>query len=135
MTKANLNSLLIVDDDSDILAIAKYGLQKLANINIKYCHSGEEAILEALAHKPDLILLDVTMPEMDGITVFHVIKLLPTLSNTPVIFLTGRVQKEELNHYAKLGIFDVIIKPFDPLTFSDAILQLWDKFQMHGAAF
>lgn len=127
MTKQPLNKLIFVDDDEDLLKIAQYCLEDLSGTTIKYLRSGEATIQEALIFKPDLILMDVMMPKMDGIATVNAMRLLPTLAEIPVVFITAKVQKEELNHYYKLGILDVIIKPFDPLTLADTVRAIWNK--------
>ena len=129
MDKKPLTKMIVVDDDEDVLTIAKYCLESLKGVNIKYLTSGEETLKEALTFRPDLILLDVMMPKMDGITTLKTMKMVPNLANIPVIFFTAKVQKEELAQYLKLGVIETIIKPFDPLTLSDTILKIWDRYQ------
>ena len=129
MAKQPLKKILFVDDDRDILTIAKYSMENATDKVIKYLNSGEEAIQEALVFNPDLILLDVMMPKMDGISTLNAMRLLPTLSKIPVVFVTAKVQKEELANYSQLGILDVIIKPFDPLTLPSTIEKIWDMHQ------
>lgn len=126
--KHPLKKIIFVDDDNDILTIAKYSLEE-SDKTIKYINSGEEAIQEALIFNPDLILLDVMMPKMDGISTLNAIRLLPSLSKTPVVFITAKVQKEEIANYSKLGILDIIIKPFDPITLASTIQKIWDSYQ------
>jgi two-component system, OmpR family, response regulator len=130
MTEKSLTKILFVDDDRDILTIAKYSLESLSDVHVKYLTSGEEAIQEALVFNPDLILIDVMMPKMDGITTLNAMRLIPTLAKIPVVFVTAKVQKEELANYSQLGILDVIIKPFDPLTLAANIKNIWSVFQL-----
>jgi CheY-like chemotaxis protein len=129
MTKKVLKKILLVDDDLDILAVSKYCLEELKDIEIKYLSSGEEAIKECVTFHPDLIILDVMMPKMDGITALKAIRLLPSMANTPVIFFTAKVQKEELDNYHQNGVIDIITKPFDPMTLASRILEIWDLYQ------
>ncbi len=129
MTKKPLTKIIFVDDDPDLLTIAQYSLENIPNISVKYLSSGEAAIQEALQFKPDLILLDVMMPKMDGIATFNTMRLIPSIAHIPVVFITAKVQKEEITHYSMIGILDVIIKPFNPLTLQADILKIWDKFQ------
>lgn len=127
--KNKLKKLLVVDDDEDILVIVRYSFAELQNVEVRYASTGEQAIQEALSFQPDMILLDVMMPKMDGIMTLNALKFFPSLANIPVVFFTAKVQKEELNNYSKLGIIDVIIKPFDPLLLADNVLQIWDRYQ------
>ena len=87
----------------------------------------EEAVKIALEFQPDLMLLDVMMPKMDGIATLQAIKLLPSLVNTPVIFITARSQKDEIESYRKQGVLDVITKPFDPSTFAQNLIKICSK--------
>lgn len=123
-----LSKLLVVDDDEDLLVIFKYCLVSLSDVEIKYAVSGEDAIRTALDFHPNLILLDVMMPRMDGISTLRVIKQLPSLSHIPVAFITAKAQEEEIIDYLNHGAIDVIVKPFDPLKLPDTILQIWNHW-------
>ena len=127
MTKKPLTKLILTDDDPDILTIAKYALESLKSVDVKYLKSGEETIKEALAFNPDLILLDVMMPKLDGIQTLKSIRLLPSIAQIPVAFFTAKVHKEELNAYFDMGVVDVIIKPFDAETLALTIQKVWGK--------
>ena len=127
--KTALTKIMLVDDDDDTLTIAKYCLEQLQDVEIKYLHSGEEAVKEALSFNPDMILLDVMMPKMDGIATLKALRLLPSTAHVPVVFFTAKTQQEELSNYRQMGIVDVITKPFDPMTFATRILGIWDRYQ------
>ncbi len=120
-----LKKILFVDDDEDIHLIVKLSLHEIPNLEFRSAYSGEDAIKIAMEFLPDLILLDVMMPKMDGFATLQAIRLMPTLLNIPIIFLTARVQKAEIETYLKLGVLDVITKPFDPATFAPNILKLF----------
>ena len=120
---------MFVDDDQDILTIAKYSLENLKDVEIHYLSSSEKAIQDAIIFQPDMIFLDVMMPEMDGLSVLRTFKLIPSLSKTIIVFLTAKTQKEELESYLKLGATDIIIKPFNALTLPQTILDIWDRTQ------
>lgn len=124
-----LSRLMFVDDDQDILTIAKYSLENLKDVEIHYLSSSEKAIQDAIIFQPDMIFLDVMMPEMDGLSVLRTFKLIPSLSKTIIVFLTAKTQKEELESYLKLGATDIIIKPFNALTLPQTILDIWDRTQ------
>ena len=108
--------ILVVDDDTDILMIIRYCLKSASDFELKCVISGQEAISIAMEMEPDLIILDVMMPEMDGVATLKAMKLIPKLAHIPIIFLTAKVKKEEIEEYFRLGICEVIIKPFDPLS-------------------
>ena len=76
-----------------------------------------------------MILLDVMMPGMDGIETLRALKLIPSLSHIPVAFLTAKAQKKEIEDYLRLGACEVIVKPFDPLTFPSQLQSVWEKCQ------
>lgn len=123
-----LQKILFVDDDEDIHLIVKICLQDIPNLELRSCFSGEEAIKTALNFHPDLILLDVMMPGMDGISTLKAMRLIPSLTKTPVIFLTAKAQKNEIEEYLKYGIADVIVKPFEITTLVKDIEKIWYKY-------
>lgn len=130
MSNKPLTKLIIIDDDPDILLIAKYSLEEVKGISIKYCDSGQQGIQEALVFQPDLILVDVMMPNMDGIAFVQALRLIPSLAKISVAFLTAKIQKEDLEKYNAIGIKELITKPFDPITFPETIQNLWEKISI-----
>jgi CheY-like chemotaxis protein len=122
-----LKKILFVDDDEDVHLIIGFSLKQIPGVELRSATSGEEAIKIAMEFNPDLILLDVMMPKMDGIATLQAIKLLPSLAKIPVIFLTARAQHNEVEEYLKYGILDVIVKPFNPMTFGELVQQIWTK--------
>jgi CheY-like chemotaxis protein len=118
--------ILIVDDDSNIRLIASMSLDD-EDVTIFEAESGIEALTVADAEMPDLILLDMMMPDMDGKTTLAELKKNPKLSKIPVIFLTAKVQSSELESYVHLGATGVITKPFDPMKLPGEINELLQK--------
>lgn len=127
MAAKPLTKIIVVDDDQDILKIVEFSLESMSGVTIKYCTSGQDGIAEALSFHPDLMILDVMMPNMNGIEMVKAIKLLPDLKDTPIIFLTAKMQAEEIAECHKVGVKDIIPKPFDPIALPDTIKQMWDK--------
>ena len=117
------NKILLVDDDVDILEILRYNLEK-SNFIVETASNGIIAIEKALKFKPDLIVLDVMMPEMDGITACEKIRELPELENVIITFLTAR--NEDYSQIAGLeaGADDYIDKPIQPKVFVTKIKSL-----------
>ena len=117
------NKILLVDDDIDILEILQYNLRK-SNFIVETASNGIIAIEKALKFKPDLIVLDVMMPEMDGITACEKIRELPELENVMITFLTAR--NEDYSEIAGLeaGADDYIDKPIQPKVFVTKIKSL-----------
>lgn len=117
----------MVEDDPDIRLIASTALEGLGGFVVATAGSGREALELAPDFAPDLILLDIMLPEMDGPTTLLALREIPALRATPVIFLTARVFSSDLEHYKLLGALAVIGKPFDPLTLASEIERLWHE--------
>ena len=122
---ADLKNILCIDDEQDILDIAKFALETLGHFRLEMCCGGKEALARAPAMHPDLILLDVMMPGMDGVTVFRELRQVPSLANVPVAFMTAKVQPSEVLNYLEMGVEGIIPKPFDPLALPEAVESLW----------
>lgn len=122
-----LKRVLYVEDEPDIQTVAKLALEMIGGFEVKVCSSGTEALEHVNAFAPDLILLDVMMPGMDGPTTLKAIRERPDLIHIPVIFMTAKVQPQELHEYKLLGAVDVIPKPFDPMTLAATVQKIWDK--------
>jgi two-component system, OmpR family, response regulator len=127
LTRSGLARILLVEDDPDIQLVASLTLSGLGGFDVKVCGSAGEALQSAAAFAPDLILLDVMMPGMDGPTALRAFRHLEPLQATPVIFMTAKVQALELARYRRLGSLGVISKPFDPATLSQQVLDLWEQ--------
>lgn len=122
-----LKKILFVDDDEDIHLIVQLSFSRFTEVELRSALSGEEAIKIALEFNPDLILLDVMMPKMDGVATLQGIKLLPSIAKTPIIFLTARAQQNEIEEYLSYGVLDIITKPFNPLTLGGIVEEIWKK--------
>ena len=125
-----LARVLYVEDEPDIQAVARVALQTLGGLTVKICSSGEEALREVKAFAPNLILLDVMMPGMDGPSTLAALRALPEFDRIPVAFMTAKVQPNEMAHYKSLGALDVVPKPFNPMTLADQLRAIWG--QRHG---
>lgn len=126
MTQA-LSRILYVEDDPDIQAIAMMVLESIHGFTMEACSSGAEALAKAVPFKPDLILLDVMMPGMDGPETLKSLRKFPELADVPVIFMTAKVQPQEVQGYLNLGALGVIAKPFDPMTLAQQLASIWEK--------
>jgi CRP-like cAMP-binding protein len=115
-----MKKVLVIEDSRDILDnIAE--ILELSNYRVLKAMNGKEGVEQALANKPDLILCDIMMPELDGYGVLHVIQLNPELQDTPFIFLSALAEKNEVRKGMSLGADDYILKPFDPTDLLNAI--------------
>jgi two-component system OmpR family response regulator len=121
-----IKKILYAEDEDDIRITAKMALE-LEAWEILPCNSGREVLEKVKDVKPDLILLDVMMPEMDGPTTFMELKKQPDTASIPVIFMTAKTQAKEIARYEELGAVGVITKPFDPMTLTSQIKQLLGK--------
>ena len=124
---STLQRILYVEDEPDIQAVAKLALEMVGGFTVKICSSGDEALREAADFAPDMILLDVMMPGIDGPATLNGLREQPALSQVPVAFMTAKVQAAEVSHYKSLGALDVIAKPFDPMTLADRVRTIWES--------
>lgn len=122
-----LKRILYVEDEPDIQAVARIALEHVGGFELLVCSSGQEALACSAAFKPDLLLLDVMMPGMDGVTTLHELRKQPGLAQIPAMFMTAKVQPSEVAQLRQHGAIDVIPKPFDPMTLSENIRSLWQK--------
>ena len=125
-----LQRVLYVEDEPDIQAVAKLALEMVGGFTVKICSSGEQALREAVAFAPDMILLDVMMPGMDGPSTLRGLREMPSLADVPVAFMTAKVQAAEVAQYKGLGALDVIPKPFDQMLLADQVRAIWES--RHG---
>lgn len=123
--KSPLYRILFVEDDADIQAIGKLALEAVGGFKVELCSSGKQALERAKSFAPDLILLDVMMPEMDGLSTFTALRAQPHTVQTPIVFMTAKVQAYEIARYKQMGALDVISKPFDPMTLPNTIHSIW----------
>lgn len=117
--------ILIADDDPDILELIKFTLESHDH-QVVLANDGQEALQKTVAEKPDLVVLDVMMPHLNGYEVCEKIRQDETLSKTPVIILTAKGQTKDKITGIKLGADDYMAKPFEPLELAariDAILR------------
>ncbi len=119
--------ILFVEDDADIRLLASMALVEIGGFSVTEAENGREALSYLNTHRPDLILMDMMMPELDGMSTLKSIKAMPNLAKIPVIFMTARVQPNEIKNYIASGALGVIIKPFDPMMLVEQVNLLWKK--------
>ena len=124
-----LQRITYVEDEPHIREIVQLALEELGGFTLHVCESSQEALDTAPMFHPDLVLLDVMMPGMNGIQTFRSLKELPQLADTPIIFVTAKAQKHEIQQYKSLGAADVIAKPFNPITLPADIQAIWTRTQ------
>ena len=121
-------TVLVVDDDDSIREIAEISLQLVGGLQVLTASGGVEALELVREHVPDAVLMDVMMPDMDGLTTFRHMQADPEIRHIPVILVTAKVQVGERQVWDGLAISGVISKPFDPMTLAAQVGQMlaWD---------
>lgn len=126
--------ILIIDDDDDVRTIARLSLSRLGGFDVVEAKDGPEGVEQALRQPPDLILLDVMMPSMDGPQTLAALRSHPTTAGVPVVFLTAKVMRSEVDLLTRLGATGVLSKPFDPMTLADDLLERLRSARIPSAA-
>lgn len=128
MARAPIKKVLVVDDDDDIRLIAEISLRDVGGFEVLTAASGRDGIEMAIGEMPDLILLDMMMPGMDGLRVLAELRSVESTKNIPVAFLTAKAQKQEIALYLASGGQAVITKPFDPMQLPDQVRRIGASF-------
>ncbi len=119
-----IRKVLLAEDDEDIQKVAQISLQFRGGWEVELAANGEECLAKAVQNRPDLILLDCMMPQMDGYEACRRLKQDPSLRDIPVIFLTAKSQEREVKKGLSLGAVGYLIKPFNPMTLAEEIQQI-----------
>jgi len=127
MSTRDFQSVLYVDDDADICSVVQATLRLVPGLQVQTIDSGERAIDLAYEFRPDLVLMDVMMPGLDGPSTFKRMRESALLADIPVIFMTAKVLPAEISQLLQLGAIGVIVKPFDPLKLYADLIALWNK--------
>ena len=106
--------ILIIDDEKLIVEMLAFRLSKAGGYEVVQAFDGDEGLIKAAAEKPDLVLVDIMMPKMDGHQFIINMKKDPALSSIPIIIITASVSLEIVNQALKSGAAGYILKPFDP---------------------
>ncbi len=118
--------VLLVDDEADIRLIAALSLSGVGGMEVAQASSGPEGILMAREGRPDVILLDMMMPGLDGLATFRELRDNPETAEIPVVFLTAGTMSSEVDRLKSLGALGVLIKPFDPMALPRLLRELLD---------
>ena len=119
--------ILQIDDEEDILAVSKLALEAVGGLRIVQCSSGTEALKVAPKENPDLFLIDVMMPHIDGIETLRRLRSMDGFESKPAIFMTAKATAQDREILMRSGAEAVITKPFDPLTVASDILSIWAR--------
>ena len=120
----DIRSVLLIDDEADIRTIGELALSEVGGLEVFLADSGEKGLVSAKEKKPDVVLLDVMMPGLDGPSTFKRLRSDPETQSVPVIFMTAKIQKHEVDRYRDLGATGIIAKPFDPMTLADEVKRI-----------
>ncbi|MCA0928065.1 response regulator [Ruegeria profundi] len=120
-----LRTILHVDDDDDILHLARMGFEITGGFCVHQCRSGADTLASIGSVNPDLLLLDMMMPDLDGIMLLSKIRMMPAFVNLPAVFMTGSVASGGQGAKDLPGVIGFIIKPFDPLTIAGQLETIW----------
>jgi two-component system, OmpR family, response regulator len=122
-----LKHVLYVDDDADIREIVQMSLSLDGQLSVNLCDGGERALVKMRDAPPDLVMLDVMMPGMDGPSLLARMRADEALKHIPVIFMTAKASASEVARFRDLSAIGVIAKPFDPMALGRQVKALWDS--------
>jgi len=125
-----LKEIMLIDDEPDIRMVAELALNGVGSYSVQSFDNGRSACAAFTKQPPQLVLLDVMMPQMDGPQTLSALRGLENGRDTPVVFMTAKSQPHEIRELLALGAIGVISKPFDPMTLAEQVQTLWDKH--HG---
>lgn len=128
-----LKAVLHVDDDDDILQLARMGFEIAGEFSVHQCRSGNEALAAIKAVKPDLLLLDVSMPDVDGKTLLSNIRKIAEFAELPAVFMTAGSAGSSEAAERPAGVIGHILKPFEPLTIAAELKKIWSEHQVQTA--
>jgi two-component system OmpR family response regulator len=125
-----LKCVLCIDDEEDFQSIIKISLERLGGIKAHFCTDPQHAMARAREVKPDLILLDLVMPGLDGATLFKRLQADADLAPIPVVFLTAIMTGPEARNLNSLGAAGILVKPFDVLGLPRRFSEIWNALKI-----
>lgn len=122
-----LNRVLIIDDDQDILTVAKFAFELNSKIEVKCLVSVDAIVQEAIEFKPDIIMLDMMMTGTDVMTTLQLLRSSKDAGKIPVILFSARADKNNSDQISQMGVQGFIKKPFDPMKLADQVKEIWES--------
>ncbi len=122
-----LTKILLAEDEPDIRAICTISLESIGGFEVLACENGQRVLDCVDAFQPDLVVLDVMMPELDGPNTLARLQQNAATKDTPVVFLTARNQPADVERLRGLGALEVLSKPFDPMSLPGAMQEIWKR--------
>lgn len=123
---SELQRVMCVEDDPDIGMILEFSLTNLGGFEVCLCSGGQKALAQAPLFKPQLVLLDVMMPDMSGPETLAALRRQSGMKGVPVVFITAKAMPDEVEALLQFGATGVIVKPFDPVTLPQDIRIYWE---------
>jgi CheY-like chemotaxis protein len=123
---SELRRVMCVEDDVDIRMILEFSLATVGGYELRMCPGGRSALQEAPDFRPDLVLLDVMMPDLSGPETLQALREMPCMRGVPLVFMTAKAMPDELEQLLQHGATGLIVKPFDPMTLPKDILPYWE---------
>ena len=124
-----LRTVLYVDDEPDIREIVEMSLNLVQGLNVHTRPSGQRALDDIEAIAPDLLLIDVMMPGLDGPATVARLREQPRWAELPFVFMTAKAMPQEVARFKEIGAVDVIAKPFDPMELGSRVIRIWERLQ------
>jgi DNA-binding response OmpR family regulator len=124
-----LHKIMLVEDDLDIQQVARIALEDVGGLNVQAFSRGQDALDALDVVQPDLVLLDVMMPGMDGPSTLQSLRQHDSWQQLPVVFMTAKAQSHEISKFTEMGALGVIVKPFNPMTLAEQVQAFWQKYQ------
>lgn len=128
MSTMKMVNILYAEDEEDIITIAQIALEDIGGFHVEYARNGYEVLEIAQQFVPDLILLDVMMPHMDGPTALKALRSKPKFVNIPAVFMTAKIQPQAIEEYKAIGATCILAKPFSPLSLAEVLTQIWEEY-------
>jgi len=121
--------ILVADDEPDVLFMTAFSLRTVGGFEVIEARNGLEAVEKAQQEKPDLIVLDIKMPRMNGYEACRRLKEMESLRDVPVIFLSAKGQRQEIEEGMSVGAAEYVLKPFAP---EELIAKVWEILRKEG---
>lgn len=125
-----LERIACVEDDPDIRSILHMSLSDIGGLTVDLYEDGPTALAALKDDVPQMIMLDMMMPGMNGLEVLSALRNWPEYARTPVVFMTAKAQSHELDAYINAGAQSVIVKPFDPMTLPEQVIKIWEAIDI-----
>lgn len=129
----SLSRVVYVEDEPDIQAIVRIALEAIGGLQVTIFNSGQEAIARAADQQPQLLVLDVMMPGLDGPSTLRLLREQPGMQHVPAVFMTAKAQPQEIEQLLQQGAIAVVSKPFDPMQLAEQLQRHWQLWQQQSA--